>query len=145
MEEQLRLIESQLYKAEHTFPFLKERLLHSGELRAWYKYYRGINPWAGKHFMEENVFLMSSLLIWCRISEDGQMGIHSFKLDDILRVDRNYVFEDKTSQKLILSQVTATFKALKEKGKREVLEFKRPSTADSGDIEGFENLVQLLD
>lgn len=145
MTEQLRLIEAQLYKSELTFPILKERLLHSGELRAWYRYYRGGNQWAGKNFFEENVFLMSNVLIWNQITEDCAMGIHSFKLDDISKISRNYLFEDKSYQKLVLVEAIVTFNTLKDKGKRDLLVLKRPIAVEQGDIEGFEKLTALLD
>jgi len=145
MEEQLELIKSQLYKSEVTFPLLRERLLHSGELRAWYKYYRGGNQWANKHYTEENVFLMSQVIIWNQISEDGQMDIYSIKLDEISKVERDYTYEDKTCQKLILSQAIITFKTMKDKRVRDTLVFKRPLAAEMGDIEGFERLLNFLD
>lgn len=145
MSEQLRLIEAGLYKSEITFPPLKERLLQSGELRAWYKYYRGGNQWAGKFFFEENVFLMSKVLIWNQIAEDGTMSIHSFVLDDIEKITRNYLFEDKSMQKLVLTEAIITLKTMKDKNKRDILVCKRPQQAEQGDVEGFEKLMALLD
>jgi len=145
MEEQLELIKSQLYKSEVTFPPLRERLIRSGELRAWYRYYRGGNQWANKLFTEENIFLMSQLLIWSQIYEDGKMDVYSFKLDEISKVERDYAYEDKTNQKLVLSQAIVTFKTMKDKRARDCLVFKRPVAAEMGDSEGFERLLDLLD
>ncbi len=145
MEEKLQLIESGLYKSEVTFPPLRERLLNSGELKAWYRYYRGGNRWAEKHFMEESIFLMSQLLIWNRISEEGNVSIYTFRLDDIHTIDRSYVFKDKTSQELILSEATITFRTMKNQKLHETLVFKRPLPGELGDVEGFNNLISLLE
>ncbi|MDD2511235.1 MAG: hypothetical protein PHP26_07430 [Syntrophomonas sp.] len=145
MIENWQSITEQIYKNELTFPHLQERLQRGGELRAWYKYYRGGNQWAGKHFMEENVFLMEKVLVWMQIAEDGKMGIYSFKLDDISKIDRSYTFADKSQEKLVLSQATITFKTMKDNRKRDTLVFKRPLPAEQGDVEGFEQLIALLD
>ncbi len=146
MEEMLKLVESQLYKSELTFSFLKERLEAAGEIRAWYRWYRGGNQWANKFFAEENIFLMNKVIIWTRISEDGQMGIHTFKLDEIAKVDREYVFPDKKNhEQLLLSQVLITFNAMQEKNKRDDLLLKRPKPEENGDVEGFLNFSRLLE
>ncbi len=147
MSEKWQTIAEKIYKSELTFPHLQERLQRSGELKAWYKYYRGGNQWAGKHFTEESVFLMEKVLIWVQIAEDGKMGIYSFKLNEITKVDRIYSFADKSQDALILSQAVVTFKAMKDKNKREreTLLFKRPIPEEEGDAEGFERLVALLD
>lgn len=145
MEETLKTIESRLYKSELTFPILKERLLASGQIRAWYRYYRGGNQWAKQFFKEENVFLMDKLIIWNRISENGQMNIHSFKLDEVAKVERDYIFPKKNQEKLILSQVIVTFNAMREKQQRDDLLLKRPKIEEDGDIEGFEKFASLLD
>lgn len=146
MEEQLKLIESQLYKSELTFPLLKERLLANGEIRAWYKFYRGGNEWAQKFFKEETVFLMSDILLWVRISEDGQMGIHSFKLSKMTKSDRQYTFLNKKNKnELVLSEVKLTLSTINEKEKPDSLFLKRPRPEENGDPEGFENLAHLLD
>lgn len=145
MEEQLKQIESQLYKSELTFPSLKERLLAHGEIRAWYRFYRGGNEWAQKFFKEETVFLMNEVIIWVRISEDGQMGIHCFKLDEITKSDRNYTFPSRKSKDaLVLSEVKLTLTAMKEKNQQDFLLLKRPRPEENGDVEGFETLVHLL-
>ena len=145
MEEQLKLIESQLYKSEMTFPFLKERLMAHGEIKAWYRFYRGGNEWAQKFYKEETVFLMSDVLLWVRISEDGQMGIHSFKLSEMTKCDRHYKFlNKKIKDKLVLSEVKLTLSTLNEKEKQDFLLLKRPRPEENGDPEGFETLVHLL-
>lgn len=145
MEEQLKLIESQLYKSEMTFPFIKERLLAHGEIRAWYRFYRGGNEWAQRFFKEETVFLMSDTLLWVRISEDGQMGLHSFKLNQITKSDRHYKFPHKKNKtELVLSEVKLTLSTINEKEKQDFLLLKRPLAEENGDPEGFENLVHLL-
>jgi hypothetical protein len=95
MEEQLKLIESQLYKSELTFPWLKERLLAYGEIRAWYRFYREANQWAKKFFKEEYFFLMSDVLLWVKIADDGQLGIHTYPLVEIAKSFRSYGFADK--------------------------------------------------
>jgi len=145
MEETLKAIESNLYKSELTFPFLRERLLAAGEIRAWYRYYRGGNQWAKQFFKEENIFLMEKVIIWNRISEDGQMSIHSFRLDEIAKVERSYAFPGKNKEKLVLSQVIVTFNAMREKQQRDDLLFKRPKIEEDGDVEGFEKFASLLD
>ncbi|PKM78110.1 MAG: hypothetical protein CVU90_03540 [Firmicutes bacterium HGW-Firmicutes-15] len=144
MQEQLQLIESQLYKSELTFPPLRDLLLRSGELRAWYKYYRGYNQWVGKHYTEENVFLMSHVLIWNQISENGRMTIYSFDLNEIAKIERAYAFEDKTLQKLVLSEATITFKGMKDGRTRDFVVLKRPLPAEMGNAEGFDKLLDLL-
>lgn len=145
MEEQLQLIESQLYKSEMTFPFIRERLLAHGEIRAWYRLYRGGNEWAQKFFKEETVFLMDDALIWVRISEDGQMGIHSFKLSKMTKSDRQYKFPGKKiKNELVLAEVRLTLSTINEKEKPDFLLLKRPIAEENGDPEGFEKLANLL-
>ncbi|MDD3365426.1 MAG: hypothetical protein PHZ03_10630 [Syntrophomonas sp.] len=145
MEEQLQLIESQLYKSEVTFPPLRERLLRSGELRAWFKYYHGANQWAERYYMEEHVFLMSHVLIVACLFTNGKMTISTFKLEEISRIERSYDFEDKTAKKLILSGATITLKRTRDKKHPDILLFKRPLPEEQGDPEGFEKLMDILD
>ncbi|MDD2619466.1 MAG: hypothetical protein PHC92_02170 [Syntrophomonadaceae bacterium] len=145
MTEQLKLIETQLYKSEITFPIIRERLLLAGELKAWYRWYRGGNQWAKKFFREENVFLMTSSIIWCQIDDDGQIRIHQIKPDEFAKIEHSYEFESKNSQKLILTEVLATLRVLDEKRKTDVLVFKRPLLEEQGDAEGFERFMEMFD
>lgn len=144
MEEQLKQIEAQLYRSETNFPPLRERLLRSGELRAWFKYYHGPNQWVQRYYMEEHVFLMSNLLIVACLYTSGKMTIRTFALDEISKIDRDYDFEDKTAQKLIISGATITFKRNLDKKHPDALFFKRPISEEQGDPEGFERLMDLL-
>ncbi|MEQ8174014.1 MAG: hypothetical protein ABRQ26_03010 [Syntrophomonadaceae bacterium] len=146
MEEQLKLIESQLYKSELTFPWLKERLLTYGEIRAWYRFYREANQWAKKFFKEEYYFLMTDVILWVKIADDGQLGIHTYPLDEIAKSFRSYGFADKKSKDaLVISELTVSFTAMKEKQVRDELVLKRPIPEENGDVEGFEKLVHLLE
>lgn len=145
MEEQLKLIEAQLYRSETNFPPLRERLLHSGEIRAWFKYYHGPNQWVQRYYMEEHVFLMTNVLIVACLYNNGKMTLRTFKLNEISRIERDYDFADKTAQKLILAGVTITFKRTRDKKHPDVLYIKRPVPEEHGDPEGFEKLMNLLD
>lgn len=145
MTETLRLIEAQMYKSEITFSILRDHLQLAGELKAWYRYYRGGNQWAKKFFKEENVFLMSSSIIWCQIAEDGQMRIHSIKPEEFAKIERFYAFESKNSPKLVLSEVTATLRVVDKKGRPELLIFKRPLLEEQGDIAGYEHFMELME
>jgi hypothetical protein len=145
MEEQLKIIETKLYKGETNFPPLRERLQRSGELRAWFKYYHGANQWAQRYYLEEHVFLTDRVLIVACLFTNGKMTLHSFKLDEISRITRNYDFEDKTNAKLILSEAVITFKRTRDKKHPDILSFKRPLPEEQGDPLGFEELINLLD
>jgi hypothetical protein len=145
MEEQLQQIEAQLYRSETNFPPLRERLLKSGELRAWFKYYHGPNQWVRRYYMEEHVYLMSNVLIVACLLTSGQMIIRTIGLDEISRIDREYDFADKTAQKLILAGATITLKRTVDKKHPDVLTFKRPIPEEQGDPEGFEKFMDLID
>lgn len=145
MTEQLEAIQSQLYMSELTFPLLKERLLRHGEIKAWYRYYRGGNQWAKKFFKEENVFLVDQVIIWQQTAENGEMNIFSLRLNEISKIQRAYAFENKHSKKLVLSEVTGTLRTMDKKSKPEVVVFKRPLAEEEGDAAGFEEFIALLD
>ncbi|MDD4172318.1 MAG: hypothetical protein PHQ94_08775 [Syntrophomonas sp.] len=145
MEGQLELIKGQLYKSETNFPPLRDRLLRSGELRAWFKYYNGPNQWIQRYYMEEHVYLMSHVIIAACLFRSGKMLLTSYKLEEISRVEREYDFEDKTEQKLILSGATITFKRTRDKKAPDVLVFKRPLPEEQGDPVGFEKFMDFLD
>jgi hypothetical protein len=145
MEEQLQQIEAQLYRSETNFPPLRERLLRSGELRAWFKYYHGSNQWVQRYSMEEHVYLMNNVLIVAYLFTSGKMTIRSIGLDEISKIDRDYDFADKTAQKLILAGATITFKRTVNKKRPDALVFKRPIPEEQGDPEGFERFMDLLD
>ena len=145
MNEKLQVIEAQLYMSELTFPLLREQLLRHGEIQAWYRYYRGGNQWAKKFFKEENVFLVNQCIIWQQIAENGTMNIFSLKLNEITKIQRSYAYENKHSEKLVLSEVTATLRTMDKKSKPDVVVFKRPLPEEQGDAEGFEQFIALLD
>jgi hypothetical protein len=145
LEEQLQQIKTQLYRSETNFPPLRERLLQSGELRAWFKYYHGPNQWVQRYYMEEHVYLMSSVIISACLFNSGKMILRTWKLDEISKIEREYDFEDKTAQKLILSGATVTFKRPLDKKHPDTLVFKRPIPEEQGDPAGFERLMDLLD
>lgn len=145
MEEQLKQIEAKLYRSETNYPPLRERLLRSGELRAWFKYYHGPNQWVQRYYMEEHIFLMSNVLIVACLYTSGKMTLRTFKLDEISKIERDYDFEDKTAQKLILAGATIYFKRTGEKKRLETLFIKRPVPEEQGDPEGFETLMNMLD
>ncbi len=145
MNEKLQDIEAKLYMSELTFPLLREQLLRHGEIRAWYRYYRGGNQWAKKFYREENVFLVDQVIIWHQTAENGQMRIHTLKLDEIAKIERAYDFENKHSQKLVLSEVTTTLRVMDKKSKPDVVVFKRPLAEEQGDAEGFEQFMAMLD
>lgn len=145
MEEQLKLIEPQLYKSETNFPPLRERLLHSGELRAWFKYYHGPNQWQERYYMEEHVFLTDRILMVACLFANGKMTLRTFKLEEISRIERTYDFEDKNATELVLSEASITFKRTRDKKHPDILFFKRPLPAEQGDPEGFDKLIDLLD
>jgi len=145
MEEQLQQIKEKLYRSETNFPPLRERLLRSGELRAWFKYYHGPNQWAERYYMEELVFLMSNLLIVACPFASGKMLIRTYYLEEISKIEREYDFEDKTAQKLVLSTVTITFKRNVDKKRPYILLFKRPLPEEQGDPEGFDRVMNILD
>lgn len=146
MEEQLELIKSQLYKSEITFPWLKERLLAYGQLRAWYRFYREANQWAKKFFKEEYFFLMTDVILWVKIADDGQLGIHTYRLNEITKSFRRYDFADKKAKEaLVISEVTLSFTAMQDKTRRDELLLRRPNPKENGDDAGFEELVHLLD
>jgi hypothetical protein len=48
-------------------------------------------------------------------------------------------------QKLHLSEVTITFKTMKDSRSRDTLVFKRPLPNEMGNPEGFDKLLELLD
>jgi len=145
MEEQFELIKSGLYKSELTFEPLKEKLLKTGEIRAWYKYYRGFNPWGQKFGMDENVYLMKNVILISQIYDDGEMRIFTYKLDDISAVTREYSYADKKKTKLQLSAIELTLRGMKTARKRDTLLLKRPVEEEMGDAEGFEKFCALLD
>lgn len=146
MEEQLKLIESQLYKSELTFPWLKERLRAYGEIRAWYRFYREANQWARKFFKEEYFFLMTDVILWVKIADDGLLGIHTYRLNEITKSFRSYDFADKKAKDaLVISEVTLSFTAMQDKTRRDELLLRRPNPEENGDDAGFEELVHLLD
>lgn len=145
MDEQLELIKSGLFKSELTFEPLKEKLLQSGEIKVWYKYYRGFNPWGQKFGMDENVYLLENIILVSQIYENGEMRIFTYKLDDIASIEREYSFEDKKKTKLHLSAIIFTMRGMKTARKREILTFKRPVPEEMGDAEGFEKFCALLD
>ena len=145
MEKQLQEIESKLYRSETNFPPLRERLLRSGELRAWFKYYNGPNQWAQRYYMEEHIFLMSRVLIIACLFTSGKMILRTFNLDEISRIERTYDFENKTAQRLVISEAEITFKRTRDKKHPDILLFKRPLPEEQGDPEGFEKLMDLLD
>ena len=145
MEEQFELIKSGLYKSEMTFGPLRDKLLQSGELRTWYKYYRGFNPWAQKFGMDENVYLMTNTILVSQIYENGEMRIYTYKLDDISGITREYSHADKKKTAIHLSAIELTLRGMKNGRKRDVLVLKRPVAEEMGDSEGFEKFCALLD
>lgn len=145
MSEKLQEIEAQLYMSELTFPLLREQLLRHGEIRAWYRYYRGGNQWAKKFYREENVFLVDQVIIWHQTAENGEINIFSIKLNEFSKIQRSYTFESKHSQKLVLSEVTATLRTMDKKSRPDVVVFKRPLAEEEGDAAGFEEFMTLLD
>jgi hypothetical protein len=145
MEEQLELIKSGLFKSEITFEPLKEKLLQSGEIKAWYKYYRGFNPWGQKFGMDENIYLTDKTILISQIYEDGEMRIFTYRLDDISAITREYSYTDKKKTQLHLSAIEFTLKGMKTARKRDILLLKRPVKEEMGDAEGFEKFCALLD
>ena len=144
MEGKLDIIEKQLYRGETNFPPLRDLLLRSGELRAWFKYYNGPNQWAQRYYMEEHVYLTDQVIIVACLYRDGRMQLNTFKLEEISRVQREYAFEDKSEQKLILASATITLKRSIDKKHPDVLVYKRPLPEEQGDPAGFENFMSLL-
>jgi len=145
LEEQLQQIKGQLYRSETNFPPLRERLLHAGELRAWFKYYHGPNQWAQRYYMEEHVYLMSNHIIVACLFNSGKMILRTWKLDEISKIEREYDFEDKTAQRLILTGATIAFKRPLDKKHLDNLIFKRPVPEEEGDPAGFDKFMDLLD
>jgi hypothetical protein len=145
MEEQFELIRSQLFKSELTFEPLKEKLLQSGEIRVWYKYYRGFNPWGQKFGTDENVYLMKDVILISQVYDNGEMRIFTYKLDDISNITREYSFIGKNKTEIKLSAIIFTFRGMKTARKRDMLTLKRPVPEEMGDAEGFEKFCALLD
>jgi hypothetical protein len=144
MEEKLQQIKAKLFNSDHTFPPLRDLLLRSGELRAWFKHYNGPNQWVKRFYQEENVFLMDKVLIVACLFANGKISLHTFKLDEISRIERDYDFAAKGSKDLILANATITFKRTVDRKRPDALVFLRPRVEEQGDPEGFEKLMDLL-
>lgn len=145
MEEQFELIKAGLFKSDLTFEPLKEKLLQSGEIRAWYKYYRGHNPWAQKFGTDENVYLTDKAIIVSQIYDNGEMRIYTYKLDDISNITREYSLVDKKKNAIHLSAIIFTFRGMKTARRRDILTLSRPVKEEMGDSEGFEKFCALID
>ena len=145
MEKQLELIKEHLFKSELTFEPLKEKLLLSGEIKAWYKYYRGHNPWAQKFGTDENVYLTDRAIIVSQIYDNGEMRIYTYKLDDISNITREYSLADKKKTAIHLSAIVLTFRGMKTARRRDILTLNRPVKEEMGDAEGFEKFCAFLD
>jgi hypothetical protein len=145
MEEKLQQIKAKLLNSGHTFPPLQELLLHSGELRAWFKYYNGPNQWVKRFYQEENVFLTDKVIVVARLYANGRLNLFTVKLDEISRIERDYDFAAKDSKDLILSYVSIVLKRTIREKNPDALVFKRPLVDEQGDPEGFEKFSSLLD
>ncbi len=88
---------------------------------------------------------MNQVIIVACLYRNGKMLLNSFKLDEISRIQREYDFEDKTEEKLILSCATITFKRTIDKKNPDVLIYKRPLPEEQGNPVGFEKFMGLLD
>jgi len=144
LEDQIQLIESGLQLSPNQWPPLRDYLLKSGEIKAWFLYYQGANQWTKRFYDKQWFFLLERELLSVGLYTEGNMELTSYKLDEFARVVRTYGYADKECSQMILSGVSILLKHSSLKNRPEILDFKRPAESDQGDQEGFERLVSLL-
>ena len=144
LEEQIQLIESGLQLRPSQWLPLREYLLKSGAIRAWFLLYQGANQWTKRFYDKQWFFLLEKELLSVGVYSEGNMELTSYKLDEFARVVRNYGYADKECTQMILTGASILLKHSSLKNRPEVLDFKRPGESDQGDPVGFERLICLL-
>jgi len=140
----LRLIESGMQLNESQWLPIRDYLLRSGEIKAWFLYYQGANQWTKRFYDKQWFFLLEKELLSVGLYADGNIELTSYKPDEFARIVRSFGYADKERTKMVLAQVSILLKHSSLKNRPESLDFKRPSELDQGDPEGYERLMNLL-
>jgi len=129
-------IESQLYLSKISYPVLERTVIHSGEIRAWYRASRKALDSEGG-FREVNWFLTDKALIRQEIKEK-EIFFVSFYLESISRVERFYDVNPAATKEAVLRRLVIFFNDGK------CCDLLMPSLQFQGDLAGFERLAAML-